>query len=80
MNQKHQIISTPKFLRGNPVTGEKTTEDSLFSKICFARFNPGWGNNPLQFTLKRTQNPFIQFTSQHQLEGAPTLASLLCRP
>ena len=22
------------------------------SKIYFARFNPGWGNNPLQFTLQ----------------------------
>ena len=47
MNQK-----TEEFLRGNLVTGEKTTEASLSSNIYFARFNPSWGNNPLQFTLQ----------------------------
>ena len=51
MNQKHQTIWTPEFLRGNPVTGEKTMKVSLSSKIYFARFDLGWGNNPLQFTL-----------------------------
>ena len=38
------------FLRGNPVTGEKTTEASLSSKFTLPGLNTGWGNNPLQFT------------------------------
>ena len=68
------------FLRGNPVTGEKTTETSLSSKIYFARCNPGWGNNPLQFTLGEHRLHLYNLTSRHQPEGAPTPASLLCRP
>ena len=38
------------FLRGNPVTGEKTTEASLTSEFTSPELNIGWGNNPLQFT------------------------------
>ena len=46
----NQTIWTPRFLRGNPVTGEKTTEASLTSEFTSPRLNTGWGNNPLQFT------------------------------
>lgn len=46
----NQTIWTPRFLRGNPVTGEKTTEASLTSEFTLPGLNTGWGNNPLQFT------------------------------
>ena len=85
INKMNQTIWTPRFLRGNPVTGEKTTEASLTPKIYFAKFNPGWGNNPLQFTLpscrwKENKEFVYTITSRHQPEGAPTPTSLLCRP
>ena len=38
------------FLRGNPVTGEKTTEASLTSEFTLPGLNTGRGYNPLQFT------------------------------
>ena len=54
-------------------------------KIYFARFNPGWGNNPLQFALlaccwKENKDYVYTTTSWHQPEGALTPASLQCRP
>ena len=50
INKMNQTIWTPRFLRGNPVTGEKTTEASLTSEFTLLGLNNGWGNNPLQFT------------------------------
>jgi hypothetical protein len=50
MNQTSNHMDTKIFLRGNPVTGEKTTEASLTSKFTSPGLNTGWGNNPLQST------------------------------
>ena len=63
INAKHQPTGTQKFLRGNPVTGEKTTEASLNFTSLTAR----GGNNPLQFTLpvycwKENTTPFYTIT------------------
>ena len=50
IDKMNQTIWTPRFLRGNPVTGEKTIEASLTSEFTSPGLNAGWGNNPLQFT------------------------------
>ena len=57
----NQTIWTPRFLRGNPMTGEKTTEASLTSSFTLPdstlvgattpynllyQSNAGMGNNP----------------------------------
>ena len=47
------------FLRGNPVTGEKTTEASLTSEFTSPGLNTGWGNQPLTIYLWRTKTPLI---------------------
>lgn len=44
-NHMNAIIFTWK-----PSDWGKTMEAALSSKIYFARFDPGWGNKPLQFT------------------------------
>ena len=50
IHKMNQTIWTPRFLRGNPVIGEKTTKVSLTSEFTSLGLNTGRGNNPLQFT------------------------------
>ena len=76
----NQTIWTPRFLRGNPVTGEKTTEASLTSEFTLPGLNTGWGNNPLQFTYGEQRLLYYSVTFRHQPRGAPTPLSLLSRP
>ena len=55
----NQTIWTPRFLRGKPVTGEKTTEASLTSEFYFARIKYWLGQQPLTIYLWRTKTPLI---------------------
>ena len=50
INAKHHPTWTQKFLRGNPVTGDKTTTTSLTSKIYFTS-NCWREKQPLTITL-----------------------------
>ena len=50
-----------RVLRGNPVTGEKTTEASLTSEFTSPGLNTGRGTNPFTIYLWRTKTPLIQF-------------------
>jgi hypothetical protein len=50
ITKMNQTIWTPRLLRGNPMTGEKTTKTLLTSEFTSPRLNTSRGNNPLQFT------------------------------
>ena len=50
IDKMNQTIWTPRFLHGNSVTGEKTTEASLTLELTLPGLNTGRSNNPLQFT------------------------------
>ena len=61
IHKKNQTIWTPRFLRGNPVTGEKTTEASLTSEFTSLGLKTWLGQQPLRIYLWRTKIPLIQF-------------------
>ena len=69
-----------KVLRGNPVTGEKTTEASLTSKFTSPDSNLAGATTPYNLLKGEHRLLFYNFTSRYQPEGAPTPTSLLCRP
>ena len=74
-----------EFLRGNPGTGEKTTEASLTPKFTLPVSTLARATNLYNLLYqptaeRRTKTLFYTITSWHQPEGAPTPTCLLCRP
>ena len=60
-----------RFLRGNPVTGEKTTKASLTSKIYFARIQLWLGHQPLTIYLTANKDSYDTIYFPVSLGGAP---------
>ena len=56
----NQTIWTPRFFTWKPSNWGENHRSFTNFKFYFARFDPGWGNNPLQFTWRRTKTLFIQ--------------------
>ena len=69
-----------KVLRGNPVTGDKTTEASLTSKFTLPDSTLAGATTPYNLLKEEHRLLFYNFTSRHQLKGALTPTSLQCRP
>ena len=62
-----------RFLRGNLVTGEKTTEASLTSKIYFAKIQLWLWHQPLTIYLTENKDSCDTIYFPVSLGGAPTL-------
>ena len=69
-----------RFLRGNPVIGEKTTKASLTSEFYFARIKYWLGQQPLTIYFRRTKTPLIQFYFPAPTGRATNPYKPKCRP